>query len=103
MNHVTSRMIEKASCDTSPFNKSKTNTAKIANNALAELAKRLKPEGNEHLYFTIDYGDFDKVQRIIAELAKVAFDKDDWVCDRAHKALSAYNKCRAIAEEGKTK
>ena len=35
-------------------------------NALSELAIRLKPKGNDRLYFLIDYGDLYKADRIEA-------------------------------------
>lgn len=40
MNHVTSRMIEKASCDTTPFNRSNTKTVKMANDEVMNKKKK---------------------------------------------------------------
>ena len=40
MNHVTSRMIEKASCDTTPFNSSKTKTVKMAKDEVMNKKKK---------------------------------------------------------------
>lgn len=74
-------------------------------NALAELAERLKPKGNEQLYFLIDYGDLYKASRIVAELAKVdrlyrfVATKDNYQRYRTELA-GLISKCRAIAEEG---
>lgn len=70
-------------------------------NALAELAKRLSPKGNEHLYFLIDYGDLYKASRIVAELAKadLAYANDPVSNNCVELRLDAFKKCRAIAEE----
>lgn len=77
--------------------------ASDGHNALAELAERLKPIGNTHHTFLIDYADIDKAQRIIAELAKVQFVKTSF-SDEVHwpiqgHAFDALVACRAIAEE----
>ena len=68
-------------------------------NALAELAKRLKPKGNDCLYFLIDYGDLCKAARIVAELAKVNTLGPKHIPGDI-SLYTAYAKCRAIAEEG---
>ena len=63
-------------------------------NALAELAKRLKPKG-------IDYGDLCKAYRIVAELAKVEDRRDgETNSDVLWRCNNCIAKCRAIAEEG---
>lgn len=71
-------------------------------NALAELAGRLKPYGNKHLHFLIDYDDMDKAYRIIEELAKFesAYAADPVNNNCVKLRLDAYENCRAIAEEG---
>ena len=38
MNHVTSWMIERASCDTTPFNRSKTKTVKMTKDEVTEVS-----------------------------------------------------------------
>ena len=68
-------------------------------NALAELARRLKPKGNDCLYFLIDYGDLLKAARIVAELAKVNTLGPKHIPGDI-SLYTAYAKCRAIAEEG---
>ena len=68
-------------------------------NALAELARRLKPKGNDCLYFLIDYGDLCKAARIVAELAKVNTLGPKHIQGDI-SLYTAYAKCRAIAEEG---
>ena len=68
-------------------------------NALAELAKRLKPKGNDCLYFLIDYGDLCKAARIVSELAKVNTLGPKHIPGDI-SLYTAYAKCRAIAEEG---
>ena len=68
-------------------------------NALAELAKRLKPKGNDCLYFLIDYGDMLKAARIVAELAKVNTLGPKHIPGDI-SLYTAYAKCRAVAEEG---
>ena len=68
-------------------------------NALAELAKRLKPKGNDCLYFLIDYGDLYKAARIVSELAKVNTLGPKHIPGDI-SLYAAYAKCRAIAEEG---
>ena len=70
-------------------------------NALTKLAERLKPKGNEHLYFLIDYGDLYKASRIVAELAKVEDQRDgETNSDVLWRCNDCIAKCRAIAEEG---
>lgn len=70
-------------------------------NALAELAERLKPKGNEQLYFLIDYGDLYKASRIVAQLAKVEDRRDgETNSDVLWRCNDCISKCRAIAEEG---
>ena len=70
-------------------------------NALAELAKRLKPKGNDLLYFLIDYGDLCKAYRIVAELANVEDRRDgETNSDVLWRCNNCIAKCRAIAEEG---
>ena len=81
-------------------------------NALAELAERLKPKGNDCLYFLIDYGDLCKAARIVAELAKVSDGNFEVICDGSTayfctagdlKVQCAIGRCREIAEEGDSK
>ena len=75
-----------------------------SNNALAELAKRLKPKGNDCLYFLIDYGDLCKAARIVAELAKVEDRREgETNSDALWRCNDCIAKCRAIAEEGGAK
>ena len=70
-------------------------------NALAELAKRLKPNGNDFLYFLIDYDDLYKAARIVAELAKVEDRRDgETNSDALWRCNDCIAKCRVIAEEG---
>ena len=70
-------------------------------NALAKLAERLKPKGNEHLYFLIDYGDLYKASRIVAELANVKDQRDgETNSDVLWRCNDCIARCRAIAEEG---
>lgn len=71
----------------------------LSTNALAELAKRLKPKGNDCLYFLIDYGDLYKAARIVAELAKVEYGDDGHIRYWTDTEIKL-KKCRAIAEEG---
>ena len=71
-------------------------------NALAELAERLKPKGNDCLYFLIDYGDMCKAARIVAELAKVEYGDDGHIRYWTDTEIKL-KKCRAIAEEGGAK
>lgn len=70
-------------------------------NALAKLAERLNPNGNEHLYFLIDYGDLYKASRIVAELSKVRWWRSPsrWM-PRGNNVSDILIKCRTIAEEG---
>ena len=69
-------------------------------NALAELAKRLKPKGNDRLYFLIDYDDLYKAARIVSELAKVRDTKEYGIVHvREGMAIDAVENCRAIAEK----
>ena len=72
---------------------------KRSTNALAELAKRLKPKGDDWLYFLIDYGDLCKAARIVAELAKVNTLGPKHIPGDI-SLYTAYAKCRAVAEEG---
>lgn len=75
--------------------------AETKRNALAELAERLKPKGNEHLYFLIDYDDLYKASRIVAELANVEDRRDgETNSDVLWRCNDCIAKCRAIAEEG---
>ena len=75
--------------------------ADMKNNALAELAKRLKPNGNDFLYFLIDYDDLYKAARIVAELAKVEDRRDgETNSDALWRCNDCIAKCRVIAEEG---
>ena len=70
-------------------------------NALAELAKRLKPNGNDFLYFLIDYDDLYKAARIVAELAKVEDRRDgETNSDALWRCNDCIAKCRVIAAEG---
>ena len=70
-------------------------------NAVAELAKRLKPKGNDCLYFLIDYGDMCKAARIVAELAKVEDRREgETNSDSLWRCNDCIAKCRVIAEEG---
>ena len=70
-------------------------------NALAELAKRIKPKGNDLLYFLIDYDDLYKAARIISELAKVEDKRDgETNSDALWRCNDCIAECRVIAEEG---
>ena len=70
-------------------------------NALAELAKRLKPNGNDFLHFLIDYDDLYKASRIVAELAKIKDKRDgETNSDALWRCNDCIAKCRVIAKEG---
>lgn len=69
--------------------------------ALAELAKRIKPKGNDLLYFLIDYDYLYKAARIISELAKVEDKRDgETNSDALWRCNDCIAECRVIAEEG---
>lgn len=73
-------------------------------NALAELAKRINPKGNDFLYFLIDYDDLYKAASIISKLARV---KVEVIKEHPTMVRDAFinlmAKCRAIAEKGEVK
>lgn len=67
-------------------------------NALAELANRMFSEIDGRRLIEPNREDYDKARRIIAELAKVTLNGVGWPVRL--ELADAYEKCRAIAEEG---
>ena len=75
MNHVTSRMIKRASFDTTPFNSSKTKTVKMTKALLGAYAKKMRDIIHE-----VQANETDDI--VVHKLAEIAADCA-W-CDREY-------------------